>query len=75
MHYICHHIFGDVAQLARALAWHARGRGFDSHLLHIYLFKTLVIQKITRVFHFCICTTGQLLLQSSSKTNSSEIKR
>ena len=26
---------GDVAQLARALAWHARGRGFDSHLLHI----------------------------------------
>lgn len=25
---------GDVAQLARALAWHARGRGFDSHLLH-----------------------------------------
>jgi hypothetical protein len=25
---------GDVAQLARALAWHARGRGFESHLLH-----------------------------------------
>lgn len=28
------HLNGDVAQLARALAWHARGRGFDSHLLH-----------------------------------------
>ncbi len=27
-------LFGDVAQLARALAWHARGRGFESHLLH-----------------------------------------
>ena len=26
--------FGDVAQLARALAWHARGRGFESHYLH-----------------------------------------
>ena len=25
---------GDVAQLARALAWHARGRGFEPHLLH-----------------------------------------
>ncbi len=31
--YICPR-YGDVAQLARALAWHARGRGFDSHLLH-----------------------------------------
>ena len=26
---------GDVAQLARALDWQSRGRGFDSHLLHI----------------------------------------
>jgi hypothetical protein len=25
---------GDVAQLARALDWQSRGRGFDSHLLH-----------------------------------------
>ena len=25
---------GDIAQLARALAWHARGHGFDSHYLH-----------------------------------------
>ena len=31
--YICAH-FGDVAQLARALDWQSRGRGFDSHLLH-----------------------------------------
>lgn len=32
--FISLHIQGDVAQLARALAWHARGRGFESHLLH-----------------------------------------
>lgn len=32
---------GDVAQLARALDWQSRGRGFDSHLLHK---KPLVIQ-------------------------------
>ena len=25
---------GGLAQLARALAWHARGRGFEPHLLH-----------------------------------------
>ncbi len=27
-------LFGDVAQLARALGWQPRGRGFESHLLH-----------------------------------------
>src|SRR4026208_2053927 len=26
--------FGELAQLARALAWHARGRRFDSDILH-----------------------------------------
>ena len=25
---------GELAQLARALAWHARGRRFDSDILH-----------------------------------------
>ena len=25
---------GAIAQLARALAWHARGQGFDSPYLH-----------------------------------------
>ena len=25
---------GELAQLARALAWHARGQGFDSPVLH-----------------------------------------
>ena len=27
-------LIGDVAQLARALAWHARGQGFESPYLH-----------------------------------------
>lgn len=31
--YICAHN-GDVAQLARALRWQRRGRGFEPHLLH-----------------------------------------
>jgi hypothetical protein len=31
--YICCPI-GELAQLARALAWHARGRRFDSDILH-----------------------------------------
>ena len=26
--------FGELAQLARALAWHARGHEFDSRILH-----------------------------------------
>ena len=32
--YIRKKIFGDVAQLARALCWQRRGRGFEPHLLH-----------------------------------------
>ena len=31
--YICNPI-GELAQLARALAWHARGHRFDSGILH-----------------------------------------
>ena len=27
-------VSGELAQLARALAWHARGRRFDSDILH-----------------------------------------
>ena len=28
-------LFGGLAQLARALAWHARGHRFDSDILHV----------------------------------------
>ncbi len=27
--------YGGLAQLARALAWHARGHRFDSDILHL----------------------------------------
>ena len=30
----CESIFGGLAQLARALAWHARGHRFESDILH-----------------------------------------
>ena len=32
-------LFGDVAQLARALAWHARGQGFESPYLHLEAYQ------------------------------------
>ena len=35
--YICHPKNGELAQLARALAWHARGRRFDSDILHRWI--------------------------------------
>ncbi len=31
--------YGGLAQLARALAWHARGHRFDSGILHLALPK------------------------------------
>ena len=34
---------GELAQLARALAWHARGRRFDSDILHIYFIGILFL--------------------------------
>jgi hypothetical protein len=39
-------IFGGLAQLARALAWHARGRRFDPDILHSILTRVLVKIKI-----------------------------
>ena len=34
-------LYGDVAQLARAPALQAGGRGFDSHRLHLLLIQTV----------------------------------
>ncbi len=36
-HYLCTRLTkgGGLAQLARALAWHARGHRFDSDILHL----------------------------------------
>jgi hypothetical protein len=32
--FICNRNYGGLAQLARALAWHARGHRFESGILH-----------------------------------------
>ena len=36
-------IIGDVAQLARALDWQSRGRGFEPHLLHEENYRNVVL--------------------------------
>ena len=37
---------GDVAQLARALGWQPRGRGFESHLLHKNDYNRLIYRRL-----------------------------
>ena len=50
--YICNP-FGGLAQLARALAWHARGRRFDPDTLHkknpTYLWDFFLLHIIQQV--------------------------
>ena len=36
-------LYGGLAQLARALDLHSRGRGFDSHILHNQLLAENVL--------------------------------
>ena len=53
-------VFGGLAQLARAFAWHARGHRFDPDILHESLFgieifdilthKTVVLNQKIRYF-------------------------
>jgi hypothetical protein len=51
--YICTTSFGGIAQLARALAWHARGHRFDSDYLHKTSPGTIVKQWFQDfLFHF-----------------------
>lgn len=44
--------YGDVAQLARALDWQSRGRGFESHLLH---FENQALTSVDVGAFFIIC--------------------
>lgn len=37
MAYAYKYFYGGLAQLARALAWHARGHRFESDILHVFL--------------------------------------
>ena len=45
--------YGDVAQLARALDWQSRGRGFESHLLH-FENQALMSNDVGAFFIICI---------------------
>ena len=45
MHYEFSIHYGGLAQLARALAWHARGHRFDPDILHSSVQKTQIILK------------------------------
>jgi hypothetical protein len=41
------HSIGELAQLARAIAWHAIGQGFDSPILH----KSLLFHSDIEEYH------------------------
>ena len=43
---------GELAQLARALAWHARGHRFDSGILHIIPVRIPCFSKSLLIFWF-----------------------
>ena len=36
-------VYGGLAQLARALAWHARGHRFDPDILHLLFYRVRVL--------------------------------
>ena len=51
-----HPLKGELAQLARALAWHARGQGFDSPVLHeVRNFRTFfMLQFIYQLYSYAL---------------------
>ena len=60
--------YGDVAQLARALDWQSRGRGFESHLLH---FENQALVSNSRCFFidFHCCLNNVYVLTNYMKAN------
>ena len=40
-------VYGGLAQLARALAWHARGHRFDPDILHYPLYEEEIFDILT----------------------------
>ena len=60
--YICiRHEKGGIAQLARALAWHARGHGFESHYLHDKKINPVANQQLATGFIFYITYKGLII--------------
>ncbi len=55
--YICapsEFLIGELAQLARALAWHARGHRFDSGILHELANPFIAFKIRIAIFQFFI---------------------
>ena len=52
--YFCSSFFGELAQLARALAWHARGHRFESGILHFRIFLILIYKSIALMYFFLL---------------------
>lgn len=51
--------FGGLAQLARVLAWHARGHRFDSGILHKEVDKARVDRAFFMMYHVYILYSQQ----------------
>ena len=58
---------GGIAQLARALAWHARGRRFDSDYLHTK-------PKDSSVFRFFFCSNVLAVTQNLNNYKKSPLQ-
>ena len=67
--------FGGLAQLARALAWHARGHRFDPDILHfpptkgVEIFDILTHKTVSKDFKLiteCIKNNSQFTAESMS---------
>ena len=51
----CHFSYGGLAQLARALAWHARGHRFDPDILHSALQGTYKVRGYAYINYSIFC--------------------
>ena len=50
---------GELAQLARALAWHARGHEFDSRILHLWSAKRQLSRMLAVIICCPVCRIGR----------------
>ena len=66
---------GALAQLARALAWHARGHRFDSVMLHkrkpatfqrVFLFMVDTVDGLSPIFHYNLLYSIAVLYRAAT---------
>ena len=88
-HYICP-VYGGLAQLARALAWHARGHQFDPVILHnpgkdghksILIFLSESVPCIHKYHHLSSCSDraqtgrGTIRIRTKPRAGSARAKK